>query len=173
MLLDNIKDLIKEMEEVLVKDPRFKEDINFKNMVKTIYTSNSSKLKTIDGLPSYDVTPIVLANLSYLGKSTSDHTKLPEVIKAKEEVIKVKEEVIKVKEEVTMVKSGCDSVINKLKLVIDELIKQVKLAHDAASGLSALSDEELGKETELIMAGIKAGLTTEQIIESLKLKRSS
>ncbi len=165
MLLDSIKDLIKEMEGVLIKDPRFKEDSNFKNMVKTIYTSNSSKLKTINGMPSYDVTPIVLANLSYLGKPTSSDTKSPEVIKAKAEVIKVKEEV-------TMVKADCDKVINDLKLIIAELIKKVGLAHDAASGLSTLTKDELDRELELIMAGIKEGRTSEEIIESLKLKRS-
>jgi hypothetical protein len=152
MLLDNIKDLIKEMEEVLVKDPRFKEDINFKNMVKTIYTSNSSKLKTINGMPSYDVTPIILANLSYLGKPSNGDTKLPEVIKAKEEVAKgkeevkkVKEEIITVKEEITMVKAGCDSVINKLKLIIAELIQQVKLAHGASDSISTASKETLAE----------------------------
>jgi hypothetical protein len=154
MLLDNIKDLIKEMEEVLMKNPKFKEDINFKNMVKTIYTSNSSKLKTIYQIPSYDITPIVLSNLSYLGKPTNV-TKSVEVIKAKEEdVIKAKEkEVVEAKEEVTKVRSGCDKVINDLKLVIAELIKQVKIAHEASRSISVESTEKLAEIERLFKEG--------------------
>lgn len=131
MILDNIKDLIKEMEEVLIKDPRFKEDMYFKNMVKTIYINNSTKLKTINEMPSYDITPIVLANLSHLGKSYGD-TKSTEVIK---------------------VKSDCDKVINDLKLVIDELIKEVKKAYDAAGGINSESKEKLAEVERLFKSG--------------------
>lgn len=160
MILDNIKDLIKEMEEVLMKNPKFKEDSNFKNMVKTIYTSNSSKLKTIYQMPSYDITPIVLSNLSYLGKPTSvakslEVTKDKEaVIKAKEEVVKAKEkEVVEAKEEVIKVRSGCDKVINDLKLVIAELIRQVKIAHEASRSISVESVEKLAEIERLFKEG--------------------
>jgi hypothetical protein len=146
MILDNIKDLIKEMEGVLIKDPRFKEDIHFKNMVKTIYTNNSSKLKTIHGMPSYDVTPIILGNLSALGKASTD-TKL-----------------IKVKEGVTEVDADCDKVINDLKAIIAELIKQVGIAHKEASSIGGtLTAEQLAKEEEVIKMGLKARIPIDKI----------
>ena len=65
MILDNIKELIKDMETILIKDERFKEDMYFKNMVKTIYNNNNNHQ-----MGSYDITPIILSNLSKLGKST-------------------------------------------------------------------------------------------------------
>ena len=149
MILDNIKDLIKEMEGVLIKDPRFKEDMNFKNMVKTI-NSSDPKLKTISQMPgvSYDVTPIVLSNLSYLGR--------------KEITGKAGE--CKTSPEVTKVKADCDEVIEALKLVVAELIKQVKLAHDAAGGISAAKEEQLIEIERLYKAGkIKEALELAKI----------
>jgi hypothetical protein len=42
MILDNIKELIKDIESILIKDDRFKEDVYFKKMIKTIYTSDKN-----------------------------------------------------------------------------------------------------------------------------------
>lgn len=149
MILDNIKDLIKEMEGVLIKDPRFKEDMHFKNMVKTIYSSDP-KLKTISQMPgqSYDVTPIVLSNLSYLGRKE----------------ITGKTGDCKTSPEVTKVKADCDEVIEALKLVVAELIKQVKLAYDTANPITAAKTEQLAEIERLYKAGqIKEALALAKI----------
>jgi hypothetical protein len=37
MLIDEIKSLIHDLEEILIQDPRFKKDIFFKKKVKKIY----------------------------------------------------------------------------------------------------------------------------------------
>ena len=47
MILDEIKDLIKELETILVKDNRFKEYINFKNQLKIIYNCKNKPIKNI------------------------------------------------------------------------------------------------------------------------------
>ena len=104
MILDNIKDLIKDMESVLIKDDRFKEDIHFKNMVKTIYSSNSTKLNSIYQMPSYDITPIILSRISELGKSYIGSTTDD---------------------------SHCDEVVKELMALIKKLIIEVEAAHTA------------------------------------------
>ena len=70
MILDNIKELIKDIESILIKDDRFKEDVYFKKMIKTIYTSDKNNNNPII---SYDITPIVLSNLSKLGKNNETY----------------------------------------------------------------------------------------------------
>ena len=80
MILDNIKELIKDIEIILKKDERFKKDMFFKNMVKTIYNSN----KNNNQMTSYDITPIVLSNLNKLGKNTENINKYKEPKNCKE-----------------------------------------------------------------------------------------
>jgi hypothetical protein len=43
MILDEIQLLIKDIEEILIKDKRFKEDIDFKRQVREIYRRKSKK----------------------------------------------------------------------------------------------------------------------------------
>jgi len=113
MILDNIKDLIKDMESVLIKDNRFKEEAHFKNMVKTIYNCDSNKLRTIYNMPSYDVTPMVLTRITELGKAhIGSSTK-----------------------ETDTYKHDCDEVIEDLKKLIKELIKRVREAEDTAASI--------------------------------------
>lgn len=110
MILDNIKDLIKDMESVLIKDNRFKEEMHFKNMVKTIYNCESTKLNTIYQMPSYDITPIVLSRITQLGKT----------------------EIGPKGKETDTYKHDCDEVIEDLKKLIKELIRKVREAEAAA-----------------------------------------
>lgn len=128
MILDNIKDLIKDMESVLMKDNRFKEDAHFKNMVKTIYNCDSNKLRTIYSMPSYDITPMVLTRITELGKAhIGSSTK-----------------------ETDTYKHDCDEVIEDLKKLIKELIKRVKEAEAAAVPIGT------GKIDPVILAEIEA-----------------
>ena len=61
MLLYEIKDLIKELETILIKDKRFKEVSNFKNQVKIIYNykNNLNKNFPISQLPNIDITHLI------------------------------------------------------------------------------------------------------------------
>lgn len=61
MLLYEIKDLIKELETILIKDKRFKEVSNFKNQVKIIYNykNNLNKNFPIPQLPNIDITHLI------------------------------------------------------------------------------------------------------------------
>lgn len=44
MLLDEIKDIIKELEDILIKDPRFKKEVYFKKSVRTIYECKKNNI---------------------------------------------------------------------------------------------------------------------------------
>lgn len=66
MILDELKLLIKDLEIILIKDSRFKKDIDFKNQVKTIYLCQD-KSKPIDITGLY--------NLAMLNKPIVDITK--------------------------------------------------------------------------------------------------
>lgn len=68
MILDEIKDLIKELETILVKDNRFKEYINFKNQLKIIYNCKNKPNKEIYIPNSIDITPLVISNLTAINK---------------------------------------------------------------------------------------------------------
>jgi len=68
MILDEIKDLIKELETILVKDNRFKEYINFKNQLKIIYNCKNNPNKQIYIPNSIDITPLVISNLTAINK---------------------------------------------------------------------------------------------------------
>lgn len=68
MILDEIKDLIKELETILVKDNRFKEYINFKNQLKIIYNCKNNPNKEIYIPNSIDITPLVISNLTAINK---------------------------------------------------------------------------------------------------------
>jgi len=84
MLLDNLKNLIKDFEVVLSKDIRFKEDMYFKNQIKIIY-SHGEKTKNV-------FVPLMLANLN---KTTEidEVTKLKDRITYLEKVESLPEEV--------------------------------------------------------------------------------
>ena len=43
MLIDEIKSLIHDLEEILIQDTRFKKDIFFKKKVKIIYGTNKTE----------------------------------------------------------------------------------------------------------------------------------
>ena len=78
MILDEIKDLIKELENILIKDQRFKDSYDFKNQVKIIYKrkNNLNNNFNISQLPNIDVTPFI-SNLMTLNKP-------PEISKSSE-----------------------------------------------------------------------------------------
>ena len=61
MLLYEIKDLIKELETILIKDKRFEDVSNFKNQVKIIYNykNNLKKNFPIPQLPNIDITHLI------------------------------------------------------------------------------------------------------------------
>jgi hypothetical protein len=73
MILDEIKDLIKELENILIKDERFKDSYDFKNQVKIIYKHKNNLNNNLDNnfnisqLPNIDVTPFI-SNLITLNK---------------------------------------------------------------------------------------------------------
>jgi hypothetical protein len=75
MILDEIKNLIKELENILIKDKRFKDSYNFKNQVKIIYKhknnlnnlNNLNNNLNISQLPNIDITPFI-SNLITLNK---------------------------------------------------------------------------------------------------------
>jgi hypothetical protein len=73
MILDEIKDLIKELENILIKDKRFKDSYDFKNQVKIIYKHKNNLNNNLDNnfnisqLPNIDVTPFI-SNLITLNK---------------------------------------------------------------------------------------------------------
>ena len=82
MILDEIKDLIKELENILIKDKRFKDSYDFKNQVKIIYKHKNNLNNNLDNnfnisqLPNMDVTPFI-SNLITLNKP-------PEISKSSE-----------------------------------------------------------------------------------------
>ena len=78
MILDEIKDLIKELENILIKDQRFKDSYDFKNQVKIIYKrkNNLNNNFNISQLPNIDVTPFI-SNLMTLNRP-------PEISKSSE-----------------------------------------------------------------------------------------
>ena len=64
MILNEIKDLIKDLEEVLIKDKRFKDHCYFKNQIKIIYKNNLNNFYQPSNI---DITPLV-TNLMTLPK---------------------------------------------------------------------------------------------------------
>lgn len=120
MILDDLKDLIKEMEDVLIKDPRFREEADFKNQVKVIY--NCEKVKSFVQMPTYDVTHIVMSNLQYLGNN----------IKNKKETKKETKHECKCPTCEKLKIDGVDVNIEDLMLLIEELLRRVHEAHEAA-----------------------------------------
>ena len=65
MILNEIKDLIKELEKILIKDKRFKNSYSFKNQLKIIYSCKNNL--NISQLPNIDITPFI-SNLITLNK---------------------------------------------------------------------------------------------------------
>lgn len=135
MILDEIKDLIKDFELVLIKDLRFKKDANFKNQVKMIYNCENNLNKNfsipIFSQPSIDITPFVISNLSALGKSD-------ELIK-KDSIDSIDRE----KHEIE---------IEDLKLSIKKLLEQIDILNESSKTITANPkyDPEIKSEIEKI-----------------------
>lgn len=136
MLLDDLKDLIKDFETVLLKDIRFKEHMQFKNQVKIIYQCDKPVNQII---PSYDITDMV----SNLGLLNGNNNKTSEIDKLKDRIKYL---------EILSDKCNCD----EYKLLIDELIAAVKKAHEAGTHIGMdgiLSKETINKIYSLIQEG--------------------
>lgn len=122
MLLDEIKDLIKDFEMVLIKDKRFKEDADFKNQVKTIYNceKNLNKNFAIPALPSIDVTPFVLSNLASISKPSEITKPFGPGNTSSFNV------------------EDCEKIIEQLKLSIKKLLEQIEKAHQESGKISTV-----------------------------------
>jgi hypothetical protein len=134
MILDEIKDLIKELETILVKDKRFKECIDFKNQVKIIYNceNNLNKNFPIPQLPSVDVTPLVVTNLMALSKP---------------------QELTKPSSSGDYSADDCKEAIKDFKLSIEKLLKEVDKAHKAGLTIDTtgiISPESISELLSLI-----------------------
>lgn len=66
MILIEIKNIINELEEILIKDERFKESYHFKNQVKIIYKKNNLN-NNLNNNSNIDITPFI-SNLINLNK---------------------------------------------------------------------------------------------------------
>ncbi len=129
MILDEIKDLIKELETILVKDKRFKECIDFKNQVKIIYNceNNLNKNFPIPQFTSVDVTPL-LSNLTLLGKTT---------------------DLTKTSSSDGFTTEDCEKVISELKLSIKKLLDEIDRLYYSAHGAIGM-DPKFDAEIEAI-----------------------
>ena len=75
MILIEIKNIIKELEEILINDERFKDSYHFKNQVKMIYKKNN--LNNISN-NNTDITPFI-SNLIALNKECKQPTIEPTI----------------------------------------------------------------------------------------------
>ena len=66
MILIEIKNIINELEEILIKDERFKDSYHFKNQVKIIYKKNNLN-NNLNNNSNIDITPFI-SNLINLNK---------------------------------------------------------------------------------------------------------
>jgi hypothetical protein len=137
MILDEIKDLIKELETILVKDKRFKECLDFKNQVKIIYNyeNNLNKNFPIPGniglqLPSVDITPLVVSNLMVLSKP--------------QELTKPSSD--------NLTAEDCKEALKEYKLSIERLLIEVDRAHKAGLNVTKdmISPEKISELLDLI-----------------------
>jgi hypothetical protein len=81
MILDELKLLIKDLEIILIKDSRFKNDVHFKNQVRTIYMCKDKTMPiNITGL----------YNLAMLNSSAKDITKKDTVDDIRKELQDIK-----------------------------------------------------------------------------------
>jgi len=165
MLLDDLKDLIKDFETVLSKDSRFKEHMDFKNQVKVIYQCDKPVNQII---PSYDITDMI-SNLSLLN---GNNNKTNEIDKLKDRIKYL---------EILSNKCNCDEYkptikdkgsrrdtgapvkkesyvcnCDEYKLVIKHLIEAVEKASEAGAHIGMngiLSKETIDKISKLIEEG--------------------
>ena len=125
MILDEIKDLIKELENILIKDKRFKDSYDFKNQVKIIYKHKNNLNNNLDNnfnisqLPNIDVTPFI-SNLITLNKP-------PEISKSSEITEPLKD---------NQLPNECKEAMKKLIDKINEVYYQSSVKIDTKNILS-------------------------------------
>jgi hypothetical protein len=132
MILDEIKDLIKELENILIKDKRFKDSYDFKNQVKIIYKHKNNLNNNLDNnfnisqLPNIDVTPFI-SNLITLNKP-------PEISKSSEITEPLKD---------NQLPNECKEAMKKLIDKINEVYYQSSVKIDTKNILSTEDISEL------------------------------
>jgi hypothetical protein len=132
MILDEIKDLIKELENILIKDKRFKDSYDFKNQVKIIYKRKNNLNNNLDNnfnisqLPNIDVTPFI-SNLITLNKP-------PEISKSSEITEPLKD---------NQLPNECKDAMKKLIDKINEVYYQSSVNIDTKNILSTEDISEL------------------------------
>ena len=132
MILDEIKDLIKELENILIKDKRFKDSYDFKNQVKIIYKRKNNLNNNLDNnfnisqLPNIDVTPFI-SNLITLNKP-------PEISKSSEIIEPLKD---------NQLPNECKEAMKKLIDKINEVYYQSSVKIDTKNILSTEDISEL------------------------------
>jgi hypothetical protein len=132
MILDEIKDLIKELENILIKDKRFKDSYDFKNQVKIIYKRKNNLNNNLDNnfnisqLPNIDVTPFI-SNLITLNKP-------PEISKSSEITEPLKD---------NQLPNECKEAMKKLIDKINEVYYQSSIKIDTKNILSTEDISEL------------------------------
>ena len=132
MILDEIKDLIKELENILIKDKRFKDNYDFKNQVKIIYKHKNNLNNNLDNnfnisqLPNMDVTPFI-SNLITLNKP-------PEISKSSEITEPLKD---------NQLPNECKDAMKKLIDKINEVYYQSSVNIDTKNILSTEDISEL------------------------------
>jgi hypothetical protein len=136
MILDEIKDLIKELENILIKDKRFKDSYDFKNQVKIIYKRKNNLNNNLDNnldnnfnisqLPNIDVTPFI-SNLITLNKP-------PEISKSSEITEPLKD---------NQLPNECKEAMKKLIDKINEVYYQSSVKIDTKNILSTEDISEL------------------------------
>jgi CRISPR/Cas system-associated endonuclease Cas3-HD len=132
MILDEIKDLIKELENILIKDERFKDSYDFKNQVKIIYKHKNNLNNNLDNnfnisqLPNIDVTPFI-SNLITLNKP-------PEISKSSEITEPLKD---------NQLPNECKEAMKKLIDKINEVYYQSSVKIDTKNILSTEDISEL------------------------------
>jgi CRISPR/Cas system-associated endonuclease Cas3-HD len=132
MILDEIKDLIKELENILIKDERFKDSYDFKNQVKIIYKHKNNLNNNLDNnfnisqLPNIDVTPFI-SNLITLNKP-------PEIRKSSEITEPLKD---------NQLPNECKEAMKKLIDKINEVYYQSSVKIDTKNILSTEDISEL------------------------------
>jgi len=136
MILDEIKDLIKDLEGILIKDKRFNSCIDFKNQVKTIYNceNNLNKNSVIPQIPSVDITPLVISNLMALSKP--------------QEITKPTESKVKPSDCITV--EDCKEAIKDYKLAIEKLLEEVRKASEAGHAINTKGVIDKDRITNLI-----------------------
>ena len=146
MILDEIKDLIKELENILIKDQRFKDSYDFKNQVKIIYKrkNNLDNNFNISQLPNINVTPFI-SNLMTLNKppeiSKSSELNKPLELNKQLELNKLPEITEPLKD--NQLPNECKEAMKKLIDKINEVYYQSSVNIDTKNILSTEDISEL------------------------------